>query len=121
MKQSLLTFLFAIVILLPAPAQAATKDRELVPMADSISNYLREKTTVRSYVSVEKATVLKDGTLRLTLSRSLVDHPLRDREIADLMDRALELLETPSLPRDGYYDFVREKCAPAFAHYGYIL
>ena len=44
-----------------------------------------------------------------------------DREIADLMDRALELLETPSLPRDGYYDFVREKCAPAFAHYGYIL
>ena len=83
--------LLTLALLLPVHAQAA-RDKELVPMADSISNYLREKTTVRSYVSIENATVLKDGTLRLTLSRSLVDHPLRDREIKDLYAIAQKLL-----------------------------
>ena len=45
-----------------APAQAA-RDKDLQPMADSLTNYLTEKTTVRSFVNVEKATVLNDGTL----------------------------------------------------------
>ena len=84
MKQSLLPIFFVLALLLSVPAQAATRDKELVPMADSISRYLHEKTTVRSYVSVERANILKDGTLRLTLGRSLVDHPLRDKEIKDL-------------------------------------
>ena len=84
MKQSLLPLFFALFFLLPQQALGATRDKDLVPMADSISHYLREKTTVRSYVSVERANVLNDGTLRLTLSRSLVDHPLRDQEISDL-------------------------------------
>ena len=83
--------LLALALLLPVQAQAA-RDKDLVPMADSISHYLREKTTVRSYVSIEKATVLHDGTLRLTLSRSLVDHPLRDREVKDLYAIAQDLL-----------------------------
>ena len=42
-------------------------------------------------------------------------------EVERLLDTALELLDTPSLPRDGYYAFVCEKCAPTFAHYGYFL
>ena len=92
MKQSTLTLFFALFLLLPLQSQAATKDKELVPMADSISHYLHEKTTVRSYVSVENATILSDGTLRLTLSRSLVDHPLRDQEIKDLYAIARETL-----------------------------
>ena len=37
------------------------------------------------------------------------------------LDRAQELLDTPGIPRDGYYAFVCEKCAPVFAHYGYFL
>ncbi len=40
--------------------------------------------------------------------------------IFDLLDRALELLDTPSVPRDGYYAFVCEKCAPTFDYYGYF-
>jgi len=84
MKQFLILLLLAFSFLWAAPLDAATKDKQLVPMADSISHYLHERTTVVSYVSVERATVLKDGTLRLTLSRSLLDHPLRDREISDL-------------------------------------
>ncbi len=35
-------------------------------------------------------------------------------------DRAAELLDTASLPRNGYYAFVCEKCAPVFGHYGYF-
>lgn len=44
-----------------------------------------------------------------------------EEEVERLLDQALELLDTPSVPRDGYYAFVCEKCAPVFAHYGYFL
>ena len=41
-------------------------------------------------------------------------------EIFSLLDRAAELLDTPALPRDGYYAFVCEKCAPTFDYYGFF-
>lgn len=41
-----------------------------------------------------------------------------DEAINECLKKAQELLETPSLPRDGYYAFVCEKCAPTFAYYG---
>ena len=44
-----------------------------------------------------------------------------EEEIDTYIGKALELLDTPSVPRDGYYAFVCEKCAPAFAYYGYFL
>ena len=34
------------------------------------------------------------------------------------LDRAEALLDTPSVPHDGYYAFVCEKCAPTFDYYG---
>ena len=37
------------------------------------------------------------------------------------LDQAMQLLDTPSLPRNGYYAFVCEKCAPVFGRYGYFL
>lgn len=39
--------------------------------------------------------------------------------IKDCLQNAFELLSTESLPRDAYYAFVCEKCAPTFAYYGY--
>lgn len=44
-----------------------------------------------------------------------------ERQIEAYLDRALELLDAPSAPRDGYYAFVCEKCAPAFGYHGYFL
>lgn len=44
-----------------------------------------------------------------------------DAKVERLLDAAYALLDTPSVPRDGYYAFVCEKCAPAFAHHGYFL
>lgn len=44
-----------------------------------------------------------------------------EKAIEGYLDRAVELLDTPSVPRDGYYAFVCEKCAPVFAYYGYFL
>ena len=38
----------------------------------------------------------------------------------EYLDRAVELLDTEGLPRNGYYAFVCEKCAPVFGHYGYF-
>jgi hypothetical protein len=37
-----------------------------------------------------------------------------------LADRAVALLDDPSLDHDGYYAFVCEKCAPTLEYYGYF-
>ena len=42
-------------------------------------------------------------------------------EVERLLDTAYALLDTTSAPRDGYYAFVCEKCAPVFSYYGYFL
>ncbi len=73
-----------VLILIPALPARAARDKDLQPMADSLTHYLTEKTSVRSFVYVDKATILKDGTLRLDLSRGLVDFPLRDKELKDI-------------------------------------
>ncbi len=44
-----------------------------------------------------------------------------ESRIFALLDWAQELLDTPSVPRDGYYAFVCEKCAPTFEYYGHFL
>ncbi len=41
-----------------------------------------------------------------------------EAEIEERLDRAAAILEDESLPRDGYYAFVCEKCAPTFGYYG---
>ena len=43
-----------------------------------------------------------------------------EAEITALLDQAWELLQTEGLPRNGYYAFVCEKCAPGFSYYGYF-
>jgi tetratricopeptide (TPR) repeat protein len=48
--------------------------------------------------------------------------PLEAEEaVSALLAEAEALIDTPSLPRDGYYAFVCEKCAPVFGHYGWFL
>ena len=42
-------------------------------------------------------------------------------EIYALLDKAYDLLKRTDAPRDGYYAFVCEKCAPVFDYYGYFL
>ena len=51
------------------------------------------------------------------------EHGLEKAEakIAQYLDIAADLLDTPSLPRNGYYAFVCEKCAPTFDYYGYFF
>ena len=44
-----------------------------------------------------------------------------EQDIMEYLDKAEALLNTQSLPRNGYYAFVCEKCAPVFGHYGYFL
>jgi len=43
-----------------------------------------------------------------------------EEKVEEYLNRAEELLNTESLPRNGYYAFVCEKCAPVFGHYGYF-
>ena len=42
-------------------------------------------------------------------------------EIERDLDRAMGLLNTDGIPRNGYYAFVCEKCAPTFGYYGFFL
>ena len=44
-----------------------------------------------------------------------------ESRVYDLLDKAYDLFDATPAPRDGYYAFVCEKCAPTFAHYGYFL
>ena len=44
-----------------------------------------------------------------------------EKEIERYLLKAEKLLNSESLPRDGYYAFVCEKCAPVFGYYGYFL
>ena len=44
-----------------------------------------------------------------------------EEKISACMEKAEELLNTPSLPRNGYYAFVCSKCAPSFGYFGYFL
>ena len=39
-------------------------------------------------------------------------------ETETLVDRAWQLLNTPGLPRNAWYRYICEKCAPVMAHYG---
>lgn len=44
-----------------------------------------------------------------------------ERTVSACIDIATELLDTTSLPRNGYYAFVAEKCASTFRYYGYFV
>ena len=41
--------------------------------------------------------------------------------VEEYLENAEALLNTESLPRNGYYAFVCEKCAPVFGHYGWFM
>lgn len=43
-----------------------------------------------------------------------------EQRVYALLDRAVECLDAPGIPHDGYCAFVYEKCAPTFEYYGYF-
>ena len=67
---------------------------------------------------------LEEAITYLNLANAVeLEHGLEkgEQKIGQYLDKAAELLDEPSLPRDGYYAFVCEKCAPTFDYYGYFL
>lgn len=44
-----------------------------------------------------------------------------EAEIETHLSAAEQLLDAPNIPRNGYYAFVCEKCAPVFGYYGHFL
>ena len=44
-----------------------------------------------------------------------------EENIGKCIERAWECINDETLPRNGYYAFVAEKCAPVFNYYGYFL
>ncbi len=67
---------------------------------------------------------LEQAITYLNLANAVeLEHGLEkgEQKIGQYLDKAAVLLDEPSLPRDGYYTFVCEKCAPTFDYYGYFL
>ena len=67
---------------------------------------------------------LEQAITYLNLANAVeLEHGLEkgEQKIGQYLDRAARLLDDSSLPRDGYYAFVCEKCAPTFDYYGYFL
>ncbi len=68
----------------------------------------------------------EDGRLEMAVTElNLADLAVASRgileaedEVEARLDRAEALLEDPANPRNGYYAFVCEKCAPSFGYYG---
>ncbi len=44
-----------------------------------------------------------------------------EETVQDLLDRARTALDTPALPRNGYFAFVLRSCAPTFRYYGRFM
>ena len=44
-----------------------------------------------------------------------------EEEVRRCCEKAVELLDSPTLPRDGNYAFFCEKCAPVLEYYGFFL
>ena len=44
-----------------------------------------------------------------------------EERVEEYLERAETLLNAEDLPRNGYYAFVCEKCAPVFGHYGWFV
>ena len=81
----------------------------------------------------EKALGIMDGQPHGALELAVTELNLANLEEAELglleaeeaieahLDRAWVYLHRPELPRNGYYAFVCEKCAPTFDYYGRFL
>ena len=55
------------------------------------------------------------------LAEAALEEEAAEEMIQGLLEEAEALLNTESLPRNGYYAFVCEKCAPVFGHYGWFM
>lgn len=44
-----------------------------------------------------------------------------EAQVAEYLEEAEKLLDTETLPQNGYYAFVCEKCAPVFGYYGWFM
>ncbi len=64
---------------------------------------------------------LERAVCRLSLADAVEASGGDEDRIYALLDEAEELLLRSDAPRDGYYAFICDKCAPAFDHYGYFV
>ena len=92
-----------------------------------LKNYREAEDLYKKAIEVMKKQ--KNGELEVAVTRLNIadliaaEHGLENcaKEIEAQLLEAERLLNTQGLPRDGYYAFVCEKCAPVFGYYGYFL
>ena len=81
------------------------------------------------YKAIEVMQKQENGALEVAITRLNIADLIGARsgledgaeEIEKQLLEAEKLLDTEALPRDGYYAFVCEKCAPIFGYYGFFM
>lgn len=81
-------------------------EKALITMKDAPHGELEEAITYLNIVDVNHAKYDEDEA---------------EKKSEDLIEKAYSLLKNSDAPKDGYYAFVCEKCAPVFSYYGYFL
>ncbi|MBE6599718.1 MAG: tetratricopeptide repeat protein [Ruminococcaceae bacterium] len=94
-------------------------------MALALADLLREDEAERAYFAalavMEKA---PDGEAERAITYVNLAHMYekfgKAEKISECMERAYALLKSQSVPHNGYYAFVLEKCAPSFGYFGNV-
>ena len=86
---------------------------EAVQMYDKAMGYMEQVSNAQpeqAITCLNKADSLAAGS----------DPELVDKQVSDLIEKAYMFLTDPSVPRNGYYAFVCDKCAPGFLYHGFF-
>lgn len=81
-------------------------DKAIVTMNDAVHGELEQAITYLNIADVYAVSLSADEA---------------EKRIEPLIEKAYSLLKESDAPRDGYYAFVCEKCAPVFSYYGFFL
>jgi len=113
--------------LLPNDTRLAGLYNNMAITLTALCNFENAEKTFFRALSVLEQNVGKEADMAITYLNlcDLVSASLKSETAEGKIDayiqKAEALLDTPTLPHDGYYAFVCEKCAPVFGYYGYFL
>jgi tetratricopeptide (TPR) repeat protein len=91
---------------------------------DNIADYEQAEKYFKQALSIIQHTINPGNDMAVTYCNMAETYNKQDPEdprVNECMETAWELLNDPSLPKDGYHAFTISKCAPTFGYFGYFL
>ena len=110
---------------LPAddPRFAGFYNNEALTLAD-LGRDVEAEIAFKKAISILTGQPNKENDIAVSyvnLAHLLEGKPGREDETYACVEKAIELLDTPGLPQNGYHAFVIEKCLPSIEYFGYFM